>query len=87
MLVLDGAIILGSVGIVLLAALAIRALRRKAKPEIQGAENAEETKAQINRRCHSCKKYTTSDSDLFVDGHWYHKLCYVTEIDKTEKKN
>ena len=85
MLLIDGLVVFGAVGLVVLSVIAVRAVRRKATPEIQGAENAEEVKANSRRRCHFCKKNTTINDDLYTDGHWYHTKCYLNEADTTKK--
>lgn len=74
---IDGLVVLGAFGAIFVAALGMRVLFRKAKPEIQGAENAEQAKADTLRCCYFCKKSTDLAVDLYTNGHWYHKTCYV----------
>ncbi len=63
----------------------IMKLRREAKPEIAGSENAEKVKAIHLRKCHTCHKDTDYGVDVYVDGNWYHRQCFMKEIE--EKKS
>ncbi len=63
----------------------IMKLRKAARPEITGSENAEEVKAIHLRKCCTCRKDTNHGVDVFVDGNWYHRQCFMKEIE--EKKS
>lgn len=82
MLLLDVIAMIGVAGVIGLGVAAIRKLRRNAKPEIQGAENAVELEAASLRRCHFCKKDTNFISDVYTNNKWYHRKCYMNEIEK-----
>jgi predicted amidophosphoribosyltransferase len=84
MALIDGLVVFGAIGLVILSVLGVRTVKRKAKPEIKGAENAEEVKAASRRRCHFCKKDTAIDDDIYTEGHWYHRKCYLND---SETKN
>lgn len=60
----------------------IRSLRRASNPEIKGSENVDKIKMIHLRRCHACHKDTDSNVDVFVNGVWYHRLCFFAEINK-----
>jgi hypothetical protein len=84
MLLVDGLVVMGAAGAVLLGVLGIRALRRRARPEIAGSENAQEVMEQSRRRCHFCRKHTDTRVDVFVNGRWYHRACFLNQA--TEEK-
>jgi hypothetical protein len=79
---IDGLVTLGAVGIVFLGVLAIRAIRRKTQPEIVGSENAAEVLAQGRRRCRFCRKPTDVHVDVFMEGSWYHRPCFLNQVDE-----
>lgn len=84
MLLVDALVAMGVLGVVVLGVFGIRTLRRKAKPEIVGSENAEEATAQSRRRCHFCRKDTDIKIDVFANGNWYHRTCFLNDSDKKE---
>ena len=86
MLLVDGLVVMGAVGVVLLGALGIRALRRRARPEIAGSENAQEVMEQGLRRCHFCRKHTDAHIDVFVNGVWYHRACFLNQAAEENTK-
>lgn len=55
---IDGFVVIGAAGVILLGILGIRALRRRVQPEIAGSENAHEVMEQKRRRCYFCRKHT-----------------------------
>lgn len=83
---IDGLVTLGTVGIVLLGVLVIRAIRRKGQPEIVGSENAAEALAQGRRRCRFCRKPTDVHVDVFMEGFWYHPSCFMNKADEERAK-
>jgi hypothetical protein len=93
MLLIDVIAVMVAIGIIFGATAGVRSLRRKAVPEIKGAENAEKVKAAFDRRCASCGKDTNFETDIYVNnGKWLHKDCYLkleTDVDKllNDEKN
>lgn len=86
MLLIDGLVVLGAVGLVFLGIFGIRLLRRRRLPEIGGSENAHEVMAQGRRRCHFCRKHTDAHVDVFVNKTWYHRGCFQNQADEERTK-
>jgi len=84
MLLVDGLVVMGAAGVVLLGILGIRTLRRRVRPEITGSENAQDVMEQGRRRCHFCRKHTDVRVDVFVSGVWYHRACFLNQEEKTK---
>ena len=82
MLAIDLAVMAGVIALGLGGMLGLRAIWRKAKPEVQGRENAREEAAAWERRCHFCKKPTDPAADLFIEPYWYHRACNRNERNK-----
>lgn len=78
MLLLDVFVTVGVIGIVILGGVAVRNMRRKANPKIQGAENADKETAIGMRRCGFCRKVTNPTIDIYMRANdkWYHRSCY-----------
>lgn len=86
MLLIDTLVVIAVLGVVIFGALSIRAVRRKAKPEIVGAENAEEVIASGLRRCQFCRKDTDPKIDIYSMGRWYHRTCFLNRDNKANEK-
>lgn len=86
MLLIDGLVVMGAAGAVLLGILGIRVLRRRARPEIIGSENAHEVLEQGRRRCYFCRKHTDAHVDVFANGVWYHRACFLNQTDEEKTK-
>jgi len=83
---IDGFVVLGALGVIFLGALGLRAVRRKNQPEIGGSENAAEVIAQGLRRCHFCRVHTNVRVDVFMNGAWYHRKCFINQVDEERAK-
>ena len=86
MLLVDGLVVMGAMGAVLLGVLGIRALRRRTRPEITGSENAQDVIEQGRRRCHFCRKHTDARVDVFVNGVWHHRACFLNQAAEEKTK-
>ena len=77
---------MGVLGALILGILSIRALRRKARPEILGRENASGVMAESQRRCRFCRKPTDPRVDIFMQKAWYHRTCFLNQADEGKAK-
>ena len=83
---IDGLVVIGAAGIILLGIFGIRAVRRRIRPEIVGAENAQAVMARGLRRCHFCGKHTDGRVDVFANEVWYHYACFLNQADEDKTK-
>lgn len=83
---IDGLVVIGATGAVILGVLVLRAFRRRARPEIVGAENAHEALAQGRRRCQFCRKPVVVRVDVFMNGAWYHRACFLNQAEEERTK-